>query len=238
MPDASTQPVGATVAAHPAIRPSSQTVLRYPGSAVTIRGMSVAKDAEKLFALVDAQHNASIWTYMFDNPPETLAELQQMMTTKAQSTDPVFYTIDLDGVGPVGWASLMRIDEKARVVELGHILLTKRLQRTTDSTRVMYLFLKHAFEDLGYRRVEWKCDSLNAPSRSAAQRLGFQYEGIFRQHMIYKGRSRDTAWFSILDGEWPAQKAAFGKYLGAQNFDGEGKQIKSLAHFSSNQVKA
>ena len=200
--------------------------------------MSVAKDAEKLFALVDAQHNASIWTYMFDNPPETLAELQQMMTTKAQSTDPVFYTIDLDGVGPVGWASLMRIDEKARVVELGHILLTKRLQRTTDSTRVMYLFLKHAFEDLGYRRVEWKCDSLNAPSRSAAQRLGFQYEGIFRQHMIYKGRSRDTAWFSILDGEWPAQKAAFDKYLSADNFDGDGKQIKSLAHFSSHQVKA
>lgn len=199
---------------------------------MTIRGLS-AKDAEILFPLVNAQHNASIWTYMFDNPPETVEELHQMMTNKAQSTDPVFYTIELDGAGPVGWASLMRIDEKARVVELGHILLTKRLQRTTDSTRVMYLFLKHAFEDLGYRRVEWKCDSLNAPSRSAAQRLGFQFEGIFRQHMIYKNRSRDTAWFSILDGEWPAQKAVFDKYLSADNFDGDGKQIKSLAHFCS-----
>jgi RimJ/RimL family protein N-acetyltransferase len=195
--------------------------------------MSAEKDAVKLFPLVSAQESASIWTYMFDNPPETPEELQQMMTTKEHSTDPVFYTIDIDGVGPVGWASLMRIDEKARVVELGHILFSSHLQRTRNSTRVMYLFLRHAFETLGYRRVEWKCDSLNAPSRSAAQRLGFRYEGIFRQHMIYKGRSRDTAWFSILDGEWPAQKAAFDKYLSADNFDGEGKQIKSLAHFSS-----
>lgn len=127
----------------------------------------------------------------------------------------------------------MRIDEKARVIELGHILLSSRLQRTTNSTTVMYLFMKHAFETLGYRRVEWKCDSMNAPSRSAAQRLGFQFEGIFRQHMIYKGRSRDTAWFSILDGEWPAQKSSFEKYLSADNFDGEGKQIMSLSHFSS-----
>jgi RimJ/RimL family protein N-acetyltransferase len=195
--------------------------------------MSADGDAKKLFPLVNAQHNASIWTYMFDNPPETVEELHQMMTTKQHSTDPVFYTIDIAGYGPVGWASLMRIDEKARVVELGHILFSSHLQRTTDSTRVMYRFLQHAFETLGYRRVEWKCDSLNAPSRSAAQRLGFRYEGIFRQHMIYKGRSRDTAWFSILDGEWPAQKAAFDKYLGADNFDGKGKQIKSLAHFSS-----
>ena len=192
-----------------------------------------AGDAEHLFPLVCAQNNASIWTYMFDNPPETVEKLHQMMTTKAQSTDPVFYTIDIDGVGPVGWASLMRIDEKARVIELGHILLSSRLQRTTNSTTVMYLFMKHAFETLGYRRVEWKCDSMNAPSRSAAQRLGFQFEGIFRQHMIYKGRSRDTAWFSILDGEWPAQKSSFEKYLSADNFDGEGKQIMSLSHFSS-----
>jgi len=180
MPDTATQPVGANVATHPAIRPSPRTVLQYPGSAVTIRGMSAEEDAKNLFPLVNAQHNASIWTYMFDDPPETVEELHQMMSTKAQATDPVFYTIDIDGVGPVGWASLMRVDEKQRVVELGHILLTKHLQRTTDSTRVMYLFLQHAFETLGYRRVEWKCDALNAPSRRAAQRLGFQYEGIFR----------------------------------------------------------
>jgi RimJ/RimL family protein N-acetyltransferase len=122
----------------------------------------------------------------------------------------------------------MRIDVPNRVVEVGNVLFTPALQATTAATEAMYLMARHAFEDLGYRRYEWKCNDLNAPSKRAAVRLGFTYEGLFRQHMVVKGRNRDTAWYSMLDGEWPAIKAGFERWLDPVNFDGEGRQRRTL----------
>jgi RimJ/RimL family protein N-acetyltransferase len=123
----------------------------------------------------------------------------------------------------------MRIEPAHRVIEVGSILFTPRLQRTVGATEAMYLMARHVFENLGYRRYEWKCNVLNAPSRRAALRLGFTFEGIFRQHMIVKGRNRDTAWFSMLDSEWPKRKAAFERWLDPSNFGSEGRQRVSLS---------
>jgi len=128
-----------------------------------------------------------------------------------------------------GWASYMRIEPAHGVVEVGNIMLSPRLQRTRAATEAMFLMARHVFEDLGYRRYEWKCNARNEPSRRAALRLGFTFEGIFRQHMIIKDQNRDTAWFSMLDHEWPARKAAFEAWLGPANFDGEGRQRTPLA---------
>ena len=123
----------------------------------------------------------------------------------------------------------MEIRPAMRVIEIGHITYSPALQRTPLGTEAQYLFARYAFETLGYRRYEWKCNSLNAPSRRAALRFGFKFEGIFRQHMIVKGHSRDTAWYSMLDSEWPARKAAFERWLAPDNFDGAGRQRTSLA---------
>ena len=128
----------------------------------------------------------------------------------------------------VGVASYLRIDPAAGAIEVGHINFSPRLQRTRAATESMYLMMKRVFDELGYRRYEWKCDSLNAPSRAAALRLGFQFEGVFRQALVYKGRNRDTAWFSILDREWPALAAAFERWLDPANFDEAGRQRERL----------
>jgi RimJ/RimL family protein N-acetyltransferase len=122
----------------------------------------------------------------------------------------------------------MRIEPVHKVIEVGSILYTRLLQRTAAATEAMYLMARHIFEDLGYRRYEWKCNALNEPSRSAALRLGFSFEGIFRQHMIVKGLNRDTAWFAMLDSEWPARKRAFEEWLDPSNFDEEGRQKTRL----------
>jgi RimJ/RimL family protein N-acetyltransferase len=123
----------------------------------------------------------------------------------------------------------LRIEPAHRSIEVGWILYAPALQRTVGATEAMYLLAKHAFEDLGYRRYEWKCDALNAPSRRAALRLGFTFEGIFRQHMIVKGRNRDSAWFSLLDTEWPARRDAFERWLDPANFDAQGRQRVALS---------
>jgi RimJ/RimL family protein N-acetyltransferase len=127
----------------------------------------------------------------------------------------------------------MRIDPAHGVVEVGNILLSPALQRTTAATEAMYLMARHVFDDLGYRRYEWKCNALNEPSRRAAQRFGFRFEGIFRQHMVVKDMNRDTAWFAMLDHEWPARKQAFEAWLDPRNFDEQGKQRKSLAEIQA-----
>ena len=132
---------------------------------------------------------------------------------------------------PVGYQSLMRIDPVHRVVEIGGIMYTPLLQGTPGSTEAQYLFAKYVFDDLGYRRYEWKCNDRNAPSKRAAERLGFTFEGVFRQHMIVKSRSRDTAWFSMLDHEWPARRAAFEQWLAPSNFDAQGRQLRRLQDF-------
>jgi len=139
--------------------------------------------------------------------------------------------IDLVSGRAVGVASLMRFDPAAGVVEVGGINYSPRLQRRPAATEAMYLLMRRVFDELGYRRYEWKCDSLNAPSRAAAQRLGFRYEGLFRQATVYKGRNRDTAWFSVIDSDWPALRTAFERWLDPSNFDADNHQRASLGSF-------
>jgi RimJ/RimL family protein N-acetyltransferase len=177
-----------------------------------------------------AKDHDELWTYLFEGPFHDRASFDEATRRMAQSDDPLFYAIIDKASGlAVGRAALMRIEPAHRVIEVGSILYTPQLQRTRGATEAMYLLARYIFEDLGYRRYEWKCNALNAPSRAAALRLGFTYEGIFRQHMIVKGKSRDTAWYSMLDGEWPARKARFEAWLAPANFDASGRQKTALS---------
>ena len=166
---------------------------------------------------------------MFDGPFADAGEFQESLRGKMASRDPLFYAIVERRSGDaVGIAALMNIHAKNRSVEVGSIVYTPRLQRTPGATEAMYLLARYCFEELGYRRYEWKCNALNGPSRAAALRLGFRFEGVFRQHMVVKGRNRDTAWFAIMDGEWGERKMAFEEWLDAGNFDGDGMQRNGL----------
>lgn len=170
------------------------------------------------------------WTYMFPERPPDLAACRAYVQQASESRDPLHYAIiDAATGAAVGSAALMRMDPVHGVIEVGAISYSPRLKKTRAGTEAMYLMMRRAFDELGYRRYEWKCDDLNAASRAAALRYGFQYEGTFRQVIVYKGRSRDTAWFSILDGEWPRVRAAFETWLADENFDASGRQRRSLA---------
>ena len=187
-----------------------------------------AAHGDDLWNLACAPEHDGLWTYLFDGPFRERAAFQASLEKKAASDDPLFFAIlDQPSGRAVGYASLMRIEPVHRVIEVGSILYSPALRRTTSATEAMYLLARHVFDDLGYRRYEWKCDSRNEPSRRAALRLGFTFEGIFRQHMIVKGRNRDTAWFSMLDGEWPSRRAAFERWLDPANF-ADGAQKTSL----------
>jgi len=175
-----------------------------------------------------------VWTWLADGPFECEADLYRALADKQASASAVFLAIvpqDPTPPSAAGYASFLRMEPAHGVVEVGNILLAPRLQRTRAATEAMYLMAEHIFDRLGYRRYEWKCNALNQPSRQAAQRLGFSFEGIFRQHMVIKGRNRDTAWFAMLDGEWPDRKHAFEKWLSPANFDPQGHQIKRLQAF-------
>ena len=180
--------------------------------------------------LFEASRGADeIWTYLAYGPFESLQSFTEWVKARAASTDPLFYAVvDRQAHAARGMASLMRMAPADGVIEIGHIWFAPSLQRTPQATEAIFLLARHAFDDLGYRRLEWKCDSLNLPSRRAAERFGFTYEGIFRQHMVIKGRNRDTAWFSIIDSEWPSRRAAFGQWLAPGNFDRDGRQRRSL----------
>jgi RimJ/RimL family protein N-acetyltransferase len=170
-----------------------------------------------------------VWQWLFDAPYTTEADFIAAIARKQADTAQIFYAIIPTATGKVaGYASYLRMEPAMGVIEVGNILLSPSLQRTTAATEAMYLMARHIFDDLGYRRYEWKCNAENEPSRRAAQRFGFTFEGIFRQHMVIKGRNRDTAWFSMLDGEWPARKQAFESWLDPANFDGDGKQRAAL----------
>jgi RimJ/RimL family protein N-acetyltransferase len=179
------------------------------------------------------QGHDEVWNYLADGPYPNEAALRCALEEKQVTTNAVFFAFltELNG-RTEGYASYMRMDSVNGVIEVGNIMLAPSLQRTVAATEAMYLMARHIFENLGYRRYEWKCNANNAPSRRAAQRLGFTFEGIFRQHMIVKGQNRDTAWFSMLDSEWPARKAAFEAWLDPANFDANGQQRKSLAQLS------
>lgn len=219
-------PIGAVLTnASAAERPSK---VRLAGRFATLVPLTAEAHASSLWAAgLNDPANDDLWLYLGDGPFGDFDSFRAAVARKGAADDAVFFAILVDGRA-VGYASLMRIDPANRVVEVGNILYTPELQRTPAATEAMFLLMSYVFDDLGYRRYEWKCNSLNEPSRRAAARLGFVYEGLFRQHMILKGRNRDTAWFSMLDSEWPARKAAFLAFLAPENFTGEGRQITPL----------
>ncbi|MCJ2022223.1 MULTISPECIES: GNAT family protein [unclassified Methylobacterium] len=186
--------------------------------------------AAGLFAAYSAAPDRRTWTYLSDEMPESEAAFRERLEARAASRDPLFQAIlDRESGEPLGIAAYLRIDPANGVIEVGHLHYGPRLQRSPASTEAMALMMARAFDELGYRRYEWKCDSLNAPSRAAALRLGFTFEGIFRNATVVKGRSRDTAWFSITDADWPKVRAGFEAWLDPVNFDAEGRQRRGLA---------
>lgn len=177
-----------------------------------------------------AEADPALWHFLAVGPFVDLDSFALWLETCTQSKDPLYFTIrDVKTSCPCGMASYSRINPTHGVVEIGNIWFGRSLKQTPQATEAIYLLTRYAFDDLGYRRLEWKCDALNEASRRAAARLGFRYEGCFRQHMIIKGRNRDTAWFSIIDKEWPSARAAIETWLAPENFDGEGRQRRSLA---------
>ncbi|GJE37926.1 hypothetical protein KHHGKMAE_1990 [Methylobacterium persicinum] len=186
--------------------------------------------AANLYELYAGAPDRSGWTYLVDDLPATAAAYRERLDKQAAGEDPLFHTI-LDGQSgkPLGIASYLRIDPGNGVIEVGHIHFGHGLKRRAAATEAMALMMARAFDELGYRRYEWKCDSLNAPSRAAALRYGFRFEGIFRNAVVVKGRSRDTAWYSVTDAEWPALRDAFAAWLDPSNFDAEGQQRRGLA---------
>lgn len=170
-----------------------------------------------------------LWDYMNYGPFDE-EEFSDWLKTTAESRDPLFFAIVDEKTGdPEGMAAFLRITPEHGVMEIGHIWFGSALQRTPRATEAIFLMARHTFDDLGYRRLEWKCDASNARSRRAAERFGFRFEGVFRQHMVIKGRNRDTAWFAILDQEWPVLRAAFERWLDPENFDEGGGQSSTLS---------
>jgi len=221
------QPVGLTVDATPAQRPGPVTLTGRYGRA---ERLAQHHDAALWQAL---EGHDQTWTYMGYGPFADLAAFSQWLGSRVALDDPYAYAI-IDRSGQaVGIATLMEIRPAMRVIEVGNIVYSPALQRTALGTEAQYLLARYACETLGYRRYEWKCNALNAPSRKAALRYGFAFEGILRQHMIVKGRSRDTAYYSMLDNEWPARKAAFERWLAPENFDASGRQRTSLGELNA-----
>jgi RimJ/RimL family protein N-acetyltransferase len=195
--------------------------------------LDVDRHVADLFAANAHDRDGRNWTYLPYGPFATLAAYKEWALRVSQTVDPLFYAIvDIQTRRAVGVASYLRIDRNAGSIEVGHINYSPLLQRTPAATEAMYLMMERAF-DLGYRRYEWKCDALNAPSRAAAERLGLSYEGIFRQATMYKGRSRDTAWFAAIDTEWPALRKAFQAWLDPANFDERFNQRVSLRELTA-----
>ena len=186
---------------------ASELARRLEGQRVVLR--PIGDDAESLF---EAGRDPEIWTYLPYGPYASVAEMRAALDEQAASDDPIFFVVEVDGRA-LGIVSYLRITPEHQVVEIGHIWFGTPLQRTTAATEAIYLLARHVFDDLGWRRLEWKCNAENARSRRAADRFGFTFEGVFRQHQIVKGRNRDTAWYSIVDDEWPAIRAAFEEWL-------------------------
>ncbi len=195
--------------------------------------------SKQLFEAFSQDQEGRNWTYLFSEPFECEKEFQQYLLESCCGDDPLFFTV-IDNVTElaVGMFALMRIDPVMGVIEVGHINFSPLMQRTPVASESIFLLMKRVFDELGYRRFEWKCDNNNAPSKRAAERFGFTFEGIFRQAVIYKGRSRDTAWFSIIDQEWPQVKAMFEGWLAPQNFDEQGMQKASLREFKTGIVES
>ena len=212
----------------PARFPPRETIT---GGTVRLEPVDPERHARPLYKAshVDAAREP-VFRYLPYGPFTGFDDFKSWLGQRAASNDPYFVSVvDVKTGLPQGMASFMRIAPEHGVIEIGHIWFAPAIQRTRQATEAIYLMARHSFDDLGYRRLEWKCDALNEPSRRAAERFGFTFEGVFRQHLVVKGRNRDTAWFSILDGEWPVICSAFEAWLAPGNFDSDGNQVRSLA---------
>lgn len=228
----SNPPIGEPTDFRPVSRPGREALR---GSHVLLRPLDADHDAA---ALYQASHpptgDAAIWTYLPNGPYEDVDRMRDALRSQQSSEDPLFFTlVPLPDERPCGVASYLRIVPEFGVIEIGHIWFGTGMQRTTAATEAIYLLARHAFNDLGYRRLEWKCNALNAASRAAAERFGFSFEGVFRHHMVVKGRNRDTAWYAIVDDEWPAIQTGFERWLDPGNFDADGRQRKGLTELRS-----
>jgi RimJ/RimL family protein N-acetyltransferase len=224
------QPIGDALPADwraPPVPPRDPLV----GARVRVEPLDPERHASDLHEANLLDQSGQGWTYLNYGPFQDLSEYRSWLETACMGPDPMFWAyIDAATDQAVGLGSYLRINPKDGVIEVGHLRFSPKLQRTPLATEAMSLKMKNVFA-LGYRRYEWKCDALNAPSRKAAERYGFKFEGIFRQATHYRGRNRDTAWFSIIDTEWPAVRSAHESWLAPSNFDGNGQQIKPLSHF-------
>ena len=203
------------------------------GRYALVESINPDRHAADLFLANGEDTDGRMWTYMPYGPFASLGEYRAWMEASCLGEDPMFHALcDRRSGRAAGVASYLRIEPAVGVIEIGHIALSPSLQKTVAATEAMYLMMARVFDELGYRRYEWKCDALNAPSRRAAERLGFTFEGIFPQATLYKGRNRDSAWYAVIDKEWPALKRAYLTWLDPGNFDASGRQRQSLASLS------
>ena len=206
--------------------------LRIDGKFCCLERLDAQRHAESLYHAFQQNEDGRSWTYLPYGPFESLQEYRDFLLGIEAKKDPYqFAIIDNVSARAVGTVSLMRIDVTNGVIETGHLVYSPLMQRTAISTEVMSLLLEYVFITLGYRRLEWKCDALNAPSRAAAERFGFTFEGIFRQMLVTQGRNRDTAWYAILDHEYAKMRAGYAAWLASDNFDAAGRQKQKLAEF-------
>lgn len=225
------QPIGPIVADWKEPPFPSQAVMC--GRFCRLERLNVERHAESLFAANRLDDRGLNWTYLSYGPFERFDEYRDWLDQQCRTNDPLLYAIvDLGSDEAVGVASYLRITPASGSIEVGHLNFSPRLQRTPAATEAMYLMMSHAFE-LGYRRYEWKCNALNAPSRAAALRLGLSFEGVFRQAAVMKGRNRDTAWYAAIDSEWPTLREAFQQWLAPSNFDESGQQRQRLSDLNS-----
>jgi len=227
------QPVGATLPGWSPRPPPPRTPMA--GRFCAVLPLDPERHAAQLFAAYADDAEGRLWTYLPRGPYASLDEYRGWVESASKLDDPLTHAIIDNASGAaVGTAAYMRIEPAVGVIEIGSIAYSPRLRRRPAGTEAMYLMMRRVFDELGYRRYEWKCNSLNMPSRVAAARLGFQYEGLFRQATIARGRNRDTMWFSVIDSEWPGLRAAFERWLDPANFEPQGQQRRSLASLRSN----
>ncbi len=214
--------------------PARETI---EGRLCRLEPLEPERHAESLHAANAVDAEGRNWTYLSYGPFETLKDYRAWMDETCRGADPLFFAVvDPATNNATGVASYLRIDPEAGSIEVGHINFSPLLQRTPAATEAMYLMMKRAF-DLGYRRYEWKCNALNAPSRAAARRLGFSFEGVFRQARVDKGRNRDTAWYAVVDKDWPILQEAFRRWLDPSNFDEQGRQRTRLSTLTAPVLK-
>jgi RimJ/RimL family protein N-acetyltransferase len=220
-------PLGRELDWTPVERPARMPI---HGSHVILRPVSAAIDAEPLFEVSHPPSgDPTIWTYLPDGPYASPDLLRRMLAWAESSDDALYFSlVRRSDERPLGVASYLRITPEFGVIEIGHIWFGVPLQRTTAATESIYLLARHAFDDLGYRRLEWKCNALNAASRRAAERFGFTFEGVFRNHQVVKGRNRDTAWYAITEDDWRAIRLGYEEWLAPENFGADGRQRRSL----------